>query len=62
MTTMTVDYRYLALAHFYVIISARVIKMYGRKAWLGGRIETLEDLGTELTLVAEAKTMYIEPK
>ncbi len=59
---LNVNYRKPAPAGRYYVLRASTVKVEGRKAWVEGRIETLEDEGKEPTIVTEASALYIEPK
>ena len=59
---LNVDYRKPALAQSYIVLKAEVAKMEGRKAWMEGRIETLELDGGDPSLIAEAKALFIQPR
>lgn len=59
---LSVDYRAPALADSYFLLNAEIVKLEGRKAWLEGRIETLEAGGADSTLIAEAHALFVEPK
>lgn len=59
---LSVDYRAPAMADSYVVVNAEIVKFEGRKAWLEGRIETLEAGDADSTLIAEAHALFVEPK
>ncbi|KAK9847631.1 hypothetical protein MYU51_018499 [Penicillium brevicompactum] len=59
---LSVDYRAPALAGSYIVLNAEIVKLEGRKAWLEGRIETLEAGGADSTLIAEARALFVQPK
>ena len=59
---LNVDYRKPALVQSYIVLKADVAKMEGRKTWMEGRIETLELDGGDSPLIAEAKTLFIQPR
>ena len=59
---LSVNYRKPAPAGRYYVLRAKTLKVEGRKAWVEGHIETLEDEGKEPTIVADASALYIEPK
>lgn len=42
--------------------NAEIVKLEGRKAWLEGRIKTLEAGGTDLTLIVETHALFVESK
>jgi uncharacterized protein (TIGR00369 family) len=59
---LSVNYRAPAMADSYVVVNAEIVKMEERKAWLEGRVETLEAGGTCSTLLADAQALFVEPK
>ncbi|KAI9882783.1 MAG: Aminomethyltransferase, mitochondrial, partial [Watsoniomyces obsoletus] len=59
---LNVNYRKPAPAGRYYVLRANTVKVEGRKAWVEGRIETLEEEGKEPIVVTEASALYIEPK
>lgn len=59
---LNIDYRKPAPAGGYFVLRAKTVKVEGRKAWVEGRIETLEDPGKEPVICAGASALYIEPK
>lgn len=59
---LNIDYRSPAMADSYFVLTAEITKLEGRKAWMNGRIETLSAEGEDSSLVAEAKSLFIEPK
>lgn len=60
--SLNINYRAPALANSYILLHAELVKLEGRKAWLEGRIETLEAGGADTTLIAEADALFVEPK
>jgi hypothetical protein len=50
------------MADSYVVVNAEIVKMEERKAWLEGRVETLEAGGACSTLLADAQALFVEPK
>ncbi|KAJ5083736.1 hypothetical protein N7456_013163 [Penicillium angulare] len=59
---LNIDYRNPAMANSYFILTAKITKLEGRKAWMDGRIETLPSNGGESSVIAEAKSLFLEPK
>lgn len=59
---LSINYRNPAKANSFYVLKAMVTEIQGRKAWVEGRIETLPLAGTEPTLIAEAKSLFLEPK
>lgn len=59
---LTVDFRKPVKAGSYILIKAEVVKTEGRKAWVKGRIEGLEDGKKEGDVLVEAEALFIEPK
>ncbi|KAJ5647646.1 thioesterase family protein [Penicillium lividum] len=58
---LNIDYRSPAMVDSYFVVHANITEVAGRKAWVDGWMETLTD-GSESTLVAQAKSLFIEPK
>lgn len=50
------------MAGSYIVLNAEIVKLEGRKAWLEGRIETLEAGGADSTLIAEARALFCAAK
>ncbi|KAJ5947095.1 hypothetical protein N7466_000110 [Penicillium verhagenii] len=59
---LNIDYRSPAMADSYFVVHAKVTKVLGRKAWVDGWVETLPSERGESTLIAEAKSLFVEPK
>ncbi|KAL1997643.1 hypothetical protein VTN02DRAFT_1209 [Thermoascus thermophilus] len=60
---LSVDYRAPAAPDAWYALKARVVGLEGRKAWVEGRLESLPmDPATEPVLVAEGKSLFVEPK
>lgn len=59
---LSINYRNPAKANSFYVLKAKVTEIQGRKAWVEGWIETLPLAGTEPTLIAEAKSLFLEPK
>ena len=60
--SLTVNFRKPAPAGRYVALRAKTVKVEGRKAWVEGHIETLEEEGQEPVVLVEANALFIEPK
>jgi adenylylsulfate kinase len=59
---LNINYRNPAPADTYVVLRAKTVKVEGRKAWVEGRIETLVGEGETPTVLAEATSLFIEPR
>lgn len=59
---LTVNYRKPVKAGSYVVIKAEVVKTEGRKVWVTGRIEGLEDGEMEGEVLAEAEALFVQPR
>ncbi|KAJ5887745.1 hypothetical protein N7495_007786 [Penicillium taxi] len=59
---LSVNYRNPTYANSYIALTSEVVKFEGRKAWLEGRIETLEVDGLPSTLLVEGHALFIEPR
>ncbi|KAJ5647439.1 Adenylyl-sulfate kinase [Penicillium lividum] len=57
---LNIDYRAPVMANSYVVLRARTTMVEGRKAWVEGRIETLDENG--VGLLVEASALFIEPR
>ncbi|KAJ5759956.1 Adenylyl-sulfate kinase [Penicillium odoratum] len=57
---LNIDYRAPVMANSYVVLRARTKMVEGRKAWVEGRIETLDENG--VGLLVEATALFIEPR
>lgn len=57
---LEIDYRKPARAKRYYVLKAQTVKVEGRKAWVKGWIETMDD--KEPVKVVEATALFIEPK
>lgn len=55
--SLEVNYRAPCMANQAVVLKATTVKVEGRKAWVEGRIETMDG-----KLLAEGKALMIEPK
>jgi acyl-coenzyme A thioesterase PaaI-like protein len=60
--SLNIDYRSPAKANSFYVLKADVTEFQGRKAWVTGRIETLPVPGKKTTLIAEAKSLFLEPR
>lgn len=60
--SLTVNYRKPVPAGSYVVLKAETTKAEGRKVWVKGRIELLNQDETPGTVLAEAEALFIEPK
>ena len=59
---LNINYRSPAPAGRYFVLRATTTKVEGRKAWVEGRLETLEDDGKKPTTVAEGNGLFISPR
>lgn len=59
---LNINYRKPAPAGRYYLLRAKTVNVEGRKAWVDGHIETLEEQGKEPTVCAQASALYVEPK
>lgn len=60
---LNIDYRAPAAPDSWYALKARVVGQEGRKAWVEGRLESLPmENGKEPLLVAEGKSLFVEPK
>lgn len=59
---LSIDYRSPAKANSFYVLKADVTEIQGRKAWVKGRIESLPVAGKDPTVIAEAKSLFLEPK
>lgn len=59
---LNVNYRRPAKADSYFVVHAKITEVAGRKAWVDGWMETLSGDVGEPTLIAEANSLFIEPK
>lgn len=60
--SLKIDYRAPVKAGSYVIVRAKTTKVEGRKAWVKGRIETLEEGNEPGKILVEAEGLFVEPK
>lgn len=60
--SLTVNYRKPVPAGSFVVLKAETTKAEGRKAWVKGRIEILNQDETPGTVLAEAEALFLEPK
>jgi 3'-phosphoadenosine 5'-phosphosulfate synthase len=60
--SLTVNYRKPAPAGCFVVLKAETTKAEGRKVWVKGRIEILNQDETPGTVLADAEALFIEPK
>lgn len=60
--SLTVNYRNPAPAGSYLVLKGETVKVEGRKVWVKGRIEILNEDETPGQLLAEAEGLFIEPK
>ena len=58
---LQINYRQPAPANSYFVLRAETSRLEGRKAWVDGRIETLEVDG-ESRVIVEANALFIEPR
>ena len=59
---LNVNFRNPSPANSYLLLTAETIKAEGRKCWVKGRIELLEDDEKPGKLLVEAEALYVEPK
>jgi acyl-coenzyme A thioesterase PaaI-like protein len=59
---LEVNYRSPARAGNFYVVRAQTVKVEGRKAWVEGRIETLEFDDRRPSLIAEASALFVSPK
>ena len=59
---INVNYRKPAPSNSYLVLRAETTKVEGRKAWVKGRVESLEKPGVQPTVYAEATALFISPK
>jgi adenylylsulfate kinase len=60
---LEVNYRSPAMAGNFFVLRANTVKVEGRKAWVDGRIETLEfNDRKKPMLIAEASALFVSPK
>ena len=59
---LNIDYRKPTPAGNFLVLRADTVRVEGRKAWVEGRIESLEKPGDKPTVYAEAKALFISPK
>lgn len=59
---LNINYRKPAPAGRYYVLRAKTVNVEGRKAWVEGHIETLEEQGKESTVCTQASALYVEPK
>ncbi len=70
--SLTLNYRKPVLARNYVVLKAEVVRVEGRKVWVKGTIESLEQANEEKIkkeegggdgmVLVEAEGLFIEPK
>lgn len=59
---LNINYRSPAPAGRFFVLRATTTKVDGRKAWVEGRLETLEDGDTKPTTVVEGNGLFISPR
>lgn len=59
---LNINYRSPAPAGRCYVLRATTTRVEGRKAWVEGRLETLEDGGKKPTTVVEGSALFISPK
>ncbi|KAM3526768.1 hypothetical protein NHJ13051_003294 [Beauveria bassiana] len=59
---LSIDYRKPMPADSFLVLRATTTKVDGRKAWVKGHIELLQDEGAEPVIFAEATAMFVSPK
>lgn len=60
--SLKIDYRLPCPANSYVVLKAQTTKVEGRKAWVTGWIELLDEHAGNGTKIVEAEALFIEPK
>ena len=60
--SLNINYRKPAPAGSYLVLKAETSKVEGRKVWVKGRIELLDEDERPGQLLVEAEGLYIEPK
>lgn len=59
---LNIDYRKPTPAGSFLVLKAETVKVEGRKAWVKGHIETLQEPGEKPIILAEATGLFISPK
>ena len=59
---LNINYRVPCPGNSYIVLKAETTKVEGRKAWVKGWIELLDEHGESGTKIAEAEALFIEPK
>lgn len=59
---LNINYRKPAPAGTFFVLRAKTTKVEGRKAFVEGHIETLEEEGKEPVVLVEATALFVEPK
>lgn len=59
---LNIDYRKPMPANSFLVLRATTTKVEGRKAWVKGHIELLQDEGAKPIIFAEATAMFVSPK
>lgn len=59
---LNINYRKPTPAGSFVVLKAETVRVEGRKVWVKGRIETLEENDKAGILLVEAEGLFIEPK
>lgn len=59
---LNIDYRKPMPADSFLVLRATTTKVEGRKAWVKGHIELLQDEGAKPIIFAEATAMFVSPK
>ncbi|MCJ1439199.1 hypothetical protein MMC27_008590 [Xylographa pallens] len=60
--TLTLNHRRPCPSEGYVVLRAWTTNVEGRKAWVEGRVESLEEGQAEPTVYVEAEALFIEPR
>lgn len=60
--SLTINYKKPCPSNAYVVLRAETTKVEGRKAWVRGWIELLDEAGGEGERLVEAEALFIEPR
>lgn len=60
--SLTINYRKPCPSDAYIVLRAETTKVEGRKAWVKGHIELLNEDGSVGETVVEAEALFIEPR
>lgn len=59
---LRIDYVAPVPAEAFVVLRAETTRIVGRKAWVEGRLETLEEEGVQPRVLARATALFVSPK